>query len=364
MDPSNANFAITQCHINIWVLRSFLPGRRLLYFDLGLEISANGSQSVDAVDLLLPFKVEDGYRGDHFQGCMDLHDTLLHPETAELIFGEPVNISGTNPDHTLRLTSGAEFQLRHVDTANVTAINQSDQLHRSSHYRVPLASPVLPGSKVYVRFRLRVFANRPLLTPRSPFGGVILDFRIADVRESRNRAREVTLRSQIVPIEKVNFFAMLPDQYQLLTASPETRNMRILETRAWSNYLQRVAYMHPANVQLVYYWRSEPNISPDNPFRVFATYDRHLNKAKIMFWSIIALLLAAALARSGWISVVTAEHVRSIGKFAVSFFGLATVAGIIAGIRWLIGVAMNRLEKPRMRVRWLERLLLGRRPGP
>ncbi|OZC64647.1 hypothetical protein CH306_18445 [Rhodococcus sp. 15-725-2-2b] len=364
LDSPNAKFTITQCHINIWVLRSLLPGRRLLYFDLGLEISADGSQPVDAVELLLPFKVENGYRGDQFQGCLDLHDTLLHPETAELIFGEPVNISGTSPNHTLRLTSGAEFDLRHVDTANVTAINEPDELHRSSHYRVPLSSPVSPGSKVYVRFRLRVFANRPLLTPRSPFGGVILDFRIADVRESRDRAREVTLRSRIVQINKVNFFAMLPDQYQLLTASPGTHNMRILETRAWSSYLHRVAYMHPANVQLVYYWRSSSGVSPDNPFRVFATYDRHLNKAKIIFWTIIGVLLAAALARSGWVSTITTDNVRSVANFMISVFGLATIAGIIAAVRWLVGVAMNRLEKPRMWVRWLERLVLGRRAGP
>lgn len=361
---ANATFTITRCHINVWVLRSFVPGRRLLYFDLGLAISATGSQPIEAVELLLPFKVEDGYKWDQFKGCLDLHDTLLHPETAELIFGEPVTVSGTSPDHSLKLKSGDEFHLRHVDTANMTAIEQPDKLHRSSHYRVPLASPLAPGSEVYVRFRLRVFANRPLLTPRSPFGGVILDFRIADVRESRDRAREVTVRPRIVPIKVVNFFAMLPDQYQLLTASPQPRNMRILETRAWSTYLQRVAYMHPANVQLVYYWRSDPDVSSDNPFRVFATYDRHLNKAKIVFWSVIGVLLAAALVRSGWIPLVTADHVRTAAKFMVSFAGLASLAGVIAVGRWLLGVAMNRFEKPRMWVRWSERMLLGRRPGP
>jgi hypothetical protein len=359
-----AGFSITRCHINLWVLRSFIPGRRLLYFDLGLQISATGTQPVKAVELLLPFKVEDGFNGDQFRRCMDLYDTLFHPETAELVFGEPVTISGTAPNQILALASGAEFHPRHIDTAKVAAT--PDEPPRSSCYLVPLASPLAGGSTAYVRFRFRVFANRPLLTPRSVFGGVILDFRIADVRESRNRTKEASLRPRMVPINAVNFFAMLPDQYQLLTASSQPRNMRILETRAWSEYLKRVAYMHPSNTQLVYYWRSEADVevSSDNPFRVFATYDRHLNKAKIAFWSVVGLLLVAAVVRSGWIPGITEDAIRSAVRPLLTFFGLLTMAGVITAARVLFGFAMNRFAKVRLAARWVERLLLGRRLGP
>jgi hypothetical protein len=211
-----------------------------------------------------------------------------------------------------------------------------------------------------------VFANRPLLTPRSVFGGVILDFRIADVRESRNRTKEASLRPRMVPIKTVNFFAMLPDQYQLLTAGSQPRNMRILETRAWSTYLKRVAYMHPSNTQLVYYWRSDPasEVSSDNPFRVFATYNRHLNKARIAFWSVVGLLLIAGMMRSGWIPGISADTVRSAVKPLLTFSGLLTLAGIITAARVLFGFAMNRFAKLRLAARWVERLLLGLRLGP
>lgn len=361
-DPEVA-FSITRCHINLWVLRSFIPGRRLLYFDLGLEISVAGAAPVDAVEVLLPFKVEEGYKGDQFTRCMDLYDTLFHEETAELVFGEPVTIGGTSQDKKLTLESGDELRPRRIDRAKVASA--PDEPHRLSSYLVPLAAPVESGEKAYVRLRFRVFANRPVLTSKSPFGGVILDFRIADVRESRNRSKEASIRRRVVPIEKVNFFAMLPAQYQLLPAGSTPRNMRILETRAWTTYLQRIAYMHPSNALLVYYWRSEgAAVFSDNPFRVFANYDRHLNKAKIAFWSTVVLLLIAGLIRSGWVPGVTVETAKTFVGHLLSFLGLVTAAGIIAGSSAFFRFAMNRFAKVRLIARWLERLVLGQRLGP
>lgn len=368
LQPSDADddatFNVSRCHINVWVLRSFIPGRRLVYFDLGLEVTATGTKPVKAVEVLLPFKVEEGYKGDQFKRCMDLYDVLSHDETAELIFGEPVTVSGPPQDRTLTLKSGDELHPRHIDPAKVAAA--PDEPPRSSCYLVPLASVLTVGSTAYIRFRFRVFANRPLLTPQSPFGGVILDFRIADVRESRTRSREVDLRNRIVPIDKVNFFAMLPAQYRLLTASSTPRNMRILETRAWGTYLKRVAYMHPSNAQLVYYWRNEYGtpVSSDNPFRVFASYDRHLNKARIAFWAGLALLLVAALVRSGWIPGVSADSIRSGLGYLLGFLGLLTAAGVIAAVRWVFNFGMNRFARLRLAIRWAERLLLGLRLGP
>lgn len=360
---SDVAFSITRCHINLWVLRSFIPGRRLLYFDLGLEISVTGSKAVEAVEVLLPFKVEEGYKGDQFTRCMDLYDTLFHEETAELIFGEPVSIGGSSQDKKLTLESGDELSPRRIDRGKVASA--PDQPPRLSSYLIPMATPIESGEKAYVRFRFRVFANRPVLTSKSPFGGVILDFRIADVRESRNRGKEASIRRRVVPIEKVNFFAMLPAQYQLLPAGSTPRNMRILETRAWTTYLKRMAYMHPSNALLVYYWRSEgAKVSSDNPFRVFANFDRHLNKAKIVFWATLSVLLVAGLVRSGWLPGITVESVKSFFGHLLTFFGLVTAAGIIAGSRVFFRFAMNRFERVRLIARWVERLMLGQRLGP
>lgn len=356
----DATFDVTRCHINVWVLRSFFPGRRLLYFDLGLEISPTGAKPVEAIEVLLPFMVEEGFKGDQFKRCMDLYDTLFHEETAELIFGEPVTMSGQPPDRKLTLKSGSNLHPRHIDTAKVAA--SPNQPPQSSCYVLPLVVPATTGTPAYVRMRFRVFANRPLLTAKSPFGGVILDFRIADVRESRSRSSEVDIRRRLVPIERVDFFAMLPVQYQLVTDSPQLRYMRVLETRAWGYYLNRVAYMHPT-AQLVYYWRGT-NASSDNPFRVFASYDRHLNKARVVLWTTVATLLVAGLLRSDWISGLDITGIRTFLWHHLHFLGLASLAGIMAAGQWFINFATNRFAKPRMVARWLERLILGRRLGP
>jgi hypothetical protein len=364
---AGADFDVTRCHINVWVLPSFIPGRRLMYFDLGIELTAIGADPVNAVEVLLPFLVEPGYKMDQFRGCADLYDKLFDDETAELIFGEPVEVSGAAEERTLTVQAGEYiYRPRRIDTAHVEAAK--DQPPRSSCYRVPLQNSVAPNASAYVRLRFRVFGNRSLLSAKSPFGGVILDFRIADVRESRTRRQEVGIRKRIVPIMSVNFFAMLPSQYQMITASPSQRYMRVLETRAWSKYLAGVAYRHPSNAQVVYYWRSEKRndggpvpITPDNPFRVFANYDRHLNKARTLFWFLMALLAVMIVARSGWMPAISAANAKSLRTHAFGFSGLATAAGIITFGKLLHNAVINHFAKPRLAFRWIERLLLGLR---
>jgi hypothetical protein len=97
---------------------------------------------------------------------------------------------------------------------------------------------------------------------------------------------------------------------------------------------------------------------------VFASYDRHLNKARIAFWAGLALLLAAALVRSAWIPGISADSIRSSLGHLLGFFGLLTAAGAIAAGRWVFNFGMNRFAKPRLAIRWAERLLLGLRLGP
>lgn len=359
-DADSAPFAVERCHINLWVLPSLLPGRRLMYFDLGLNITA-GDKPVTSIEVLLPFFVEEGFRSDAFRACQDLYDTLTQEDTLELIFGEPVTTTASGQERTLQLASGPKFHPRHIDAAKVTV--EVEQASRSSRCTVPLAAAIPARSSAYVRFRFRVFANRPLLTAKSPFGGVILDFRIADVRESRTRSSEIAIRPRIVPIDVVNFFAMLPAEYQLLSVSPPSQYMRILETRAWGRYLTGTAYRHPSKPMLVYYWRSakpvscEP-VSSDNPFRVFANYDRHLNKAAITFWSILALLLIGGIVRAGVVPGINTDTALSLLKSGATALGLFSVAGAIGLVTWLYKQVMSRGAGLRKWSRAVERRML------
>lgn len=97
-------------------------------------------------------------------------------------------------------------------------------------------------------------------------------------------------------------------------------------------------------------------------FRVFASYDRHLNKAKITFWCAVALLLTAGVVRFGWIPGITTDTLRIFLGHLVSAFGLLGV-GILGITMWGVKVIVSRFEKLRIKARWIERLLLGMRPA-
>src|ERR1700719_3758012 len=87
------HFSVPRCHINIWVFSGLFPGRRLLYFDVGVEIKAGPGGQITSFQLLLPFRVEDGFKVDLFQKCEDLSRKIIAQDTAELIFGGPVDLT-------------------------------------------------------------------------------------------------------------------------------------------------------------------------------------------------------------------------------------------------------------------------------
>src|SRR5262245_18781766 len=82
--------SIPRCHINLWVLPGLWPGRKLFYFDVGLEIEATSSP-VSSIGLVLPFEAEKHTWHKHRrQHVIDLHAQVIRTEVAELIFGGPV----------------------------------------------------------------------------------------------------------------------------------------------------------------------------------------------------------------------------------------------------------------------------------
>ena len=48
---------VVRAHINLWSLPSLIPGRRLFYFDVGVELEA-GETALTNLQMLLPFRVE------------------------------------------------------------------------------------------------------------------------------------------------------------------------------------------------------------------------------------------------------------------------------------------------------------------
>jgi hypothetical protein len=69
-------------------------------------VGADGSEEVQGVDVLLPFRVEEGKKRDLFSGCQDLYSEVSDDRTAELIFGGTVVHLGGTAETGRRLDIG------------------------------------------------------------------------------------------------------------------------------------------------------------------------------------------------------------------------------------------------------------------
>lgn len=118
---------IRRCHINLWSLSSLIPGRRLFYFDVGLELVATAGP-IDQVELLLPFRVEEGPwkgRAGNDKTAQDLYDVISTGPAAELVFGGPVRIEQHGGGTSLRIGD-------YPDPLNLARVNSAG-IHQSRH---------------------------------------------------------------------------------------------------------------------------------------------------------------------------------------------------------------------------------------
>lgn len=361
-------FTIGRCHLNVWVVSGLVPGRHLLYFDVGVEVQASGSNPVSSFQLLLPFRVEVGMARDAFITCQDLFPNIVEQSTAELIFGGPVSVTTAGPngrDYQLTSTTAPPLTVARMDVTRAKAVDDFKEDDDCSLYELYPQAPVAAGEAKYFRMRFRVFQTEPLWNPKHYLGGVVVDLRMCDVRESRHVDHEAQLRPRIVEIQRSDIFLMAPENYQLAHCSPETKYIRVLEPYAWRAYLAGAAFRPGPTRYLVYSWRSRADargndvpIDQDAPYRVFADFNR--SRFSSTWSSIIGIILAAALllgcVKLGQfcLSEYRAHHIRVTALLTI--FGLTTLAGVTGLLKRVVNWAVTRAIGPRRYIRFAERM--------
>lgn len=362
---SSSDFSLPRCHVNVWLLPSALPGRHLLYFDVGFEVQASQAP-VDGVEILLPFRLEEGYKRDHFQNCQDLFNEVIHDRSSELIFGGTVKSLGgsSTSGHKLDIGGGEELTAARIDTGSSGPVSSAEfsASSDSSLFRIKFVSQVPHGESRYFRIRFRVFGSRPLWKSKGYLSGAYLDFRISDVRESKHVDHEVALRDRIIPIGRVYFFLMAPEYYQLANCSPQIRYVRVLERHAWRDYLRAASHRRGSVGYLVYYWRSSATaIDSDNPFRTFSDFNRTATHSRWMslLWFAVAIFIAIGAVRfsSDFFSDLTWDKIKDM-KGVLGFLGFLTVTGILSAFRGIRKTVANRALGPRRAFRRAERVAL------
>ncbi len=151
-----------------------------------------------------------------------------------------------------------------------------------------------------------------------------------------------SLLSRVVQIEELFLFVIVPSEFQLLSAFPPLKYMRLLEGRDWESYLDRaIAFVFPNAKMVIYQWRSEKGIAiePNNPFRGFLEFVRGVGSVGGLTQQVYATLLTLLLVLTFYYAadlLPTPERIVSLAKWAVS---LLVGVGLLALAKHALGAA-------------------------
>src|SRR5438477_8259486 len=97
-DDAASGFVLEELHLNLWCLPSFMAHH--LICDVGLKMRGAVPKELE---LWLPFEPDTE--------IVDLHNTLVVPDHAQLIFNEPVEVE----NNKLQFPSGQTFALARAE---------------------------------------------------------------------------------------------------------------------------------------------------------------------------------------------------------------------------------------------------------
>jgi hypothetical protein len=322
------SFEVLQCHINIWCLGGIL-GHSNFVWDVGLRLKGTVDKKVTKLYMAFPFGAEGS-------GIEDLHDRLIHQHTAELVFGSPVKIDGdeiTYDEHPV--------VLGRVDTSRRIEDKCGPDY---SFWEIAIAPTLAKDKELYVRIRIRIARCGSTWVWKRSLGrknGALVDLRVSDVREAVAVEPWGSFKDRIVSIEKLNLLVIAPDFLQMRAVSPALRYMRLLESRAWENYLGQSPNLLGRRRLIIYHWRSQKGEPVDvkTPFLAFLDLSRDygfVRPANHVRAAIFIVVMAAIVygygggfARDSW---SWATHFAQQNKLA-SIIGGAGALTIFFGIQ-------------------------------
>jgi hypothetical protein len=322
---------VERCHINIWRYDGFFTPLVCL-FDVGLALSAPEPPAVGKkFRIALPFSTDD-------PKPVDLAKTMKLANVATLIFGRVVTLQG---DHISYEDRDGPVRLRLV-TPDKISRDEEKSGPGYSVWNVELDRAPQANETLYVRMRFYV-AGFPRGWVRHG-DAEILDFRVADTRESVSISAWSFDEAALVPIPNVRVFIVAPASRRPLVSSPGF-DARALEGTIWKAYTRcRSAWWSRAASRFTVIYGFKPPaaesgpIKPSNPFRLYFTLGRRRWPRSLWFvGGGIALLIAVAAGLSGydWSSIVD----RAWNALRAYIIGLVSLGGLVTVIskgRWLL----------------------------
>lgn len=292
---AEASYDIEACHLSFWVIPR--PWYRLFGFDFSVDIGLRikSEHPLRRLRIVVPFDSQES-------SIVDLSAAVLDQKFNSLIFGRQVKVkddvieydgplSGDDPIRDRVIPISAKSSVPHPPTG-------TDRTGYSV-WSVELAKSISTGEGAYVRFRItaqkpwRVWSSKGWGLAKR---GVVLDFRISDVRESILLGHGQSEAEHILPIKQLFLFLVAPMYFVPIHFSPILHYTRLLEPKVWEKYLE-FSSSHVDGAKLsIHQWRYTNGhpISVDNPYRAYMDLSREFGREVFLYY-LLAVIFAPAI---------------------------------------------------------------------
>jgi hypothetical protein len=291
---SQASFEIEACHISFWVLAK--PWYRMFgnqfCFDIGLRLRSQ--EPLRRIRLVLPFDA-DGAR------AVDLSGVVLDPDFSPLIFGKPVTVANeyVTYDGPLEGRDAISDRVIAIAEDNSTAELPTVEKPGFSIWTIELKEPTRKNELTYIRFRIpaknpwRIWASKGWGLAKR---GIVVDFRISDIRESLLLGHGKSEAANLIPIKQLFLFLVVPSYFVPNHSSPPLHYSRLLEPRVWKSYLANLASDDEEAKFSIHQWRKTTGspISVEEPYRAYMDLSREFGR-EVFFYYGAAIIMAPLL---------------------------------------------------------------------
>jgi len=243
-------------HINLWIDEA----QKDDIIDFGFMI--NNPQSIEKIYFFIPFEVEEKN--------IELLTKLLvkKPELANLVFNQDVPVTGTNDQiHNVKIKNeDKEFYTVKYNLLN--KINNTDLEHgRLLEFNFDES---LNSKPKYIRFRIKdirtntlVVYNERAVSYLSGVSNTLVHFEI-NINEYRKLPSDVNQHAKelFVDIHRIDMFVMTDIRMEYMFSSIEEVESRLLETKDWIGYNERLANHEDTNI-LAYQYVKKGKVKQD-----------------------------------------------------------------------------------------------------
>lgn len=137
--------------------------------------------------------------------------------------------------------------------------------------------------------------------------GMIVDLRVADVRESNFLGLGKPESRYIVPIKHLFLFLGAPSYFVPKHVSPSLHYSRLLEPKVWGHYLNASSLFSKSPAISIHQWRSEGGgtakarpVDLDNPYRAYMDISREFGRALWFYYAAFAISLPIVSGIINW----------------------------------------------------------------